>query len=478
MNLYCDNDQKREKTSNSDYRTPYRRDYSRLVHSPSFRRLKCKTQLFPEIESDFFRNRLSHSMEVAQIAKSIALKLNTNYKKLRNGIDYDLVEFAGLAHDLGHPPFGHNGEKALDNFMKKYGGFEGNAQTLRILSKLEKKEKGDNKSRNGFDRLRQDTRLGLNLCYRTLASILKYDKLIPLVRKKNSAVTKGYYHSEKDLIKKIKTNLMGKGFRGKIKTIECQIMDIADDIAYSTYDLEDCLKARFTSPLDLLSLEDKTIRKIIKEKLIPNNIKVSVDDFKYHIYDTFSEIFADEFIDLYKKLPILSKKDKLGWNKLDLIFELYMKKIIGMFLASKRLCDIGYNRVALTSKLVSNFIDGVKFKYNKKYPQLSKVYLEKNTKIKVEIIKQYTFEIVINSPMLKIPRHRGFEIVSKLCSVLDKNPALLPEDFRDVYLYIKNPIEKKRLICDFVSGMTDRYAIEYYGRLFSEKPETIFKPIY
>lgn len=128
--------------SEEPYRTNFRKDYSRLVHCPSFRRLAGKTQLYPGQESDFFRNRLSHSMEVAQIAKSISTRLN-NTQLFSDGskldLDTDLVEFAALAHDIGHPPFGHQGEEALDQCMLDFGGFEGNAQTLRILTKLEKK---------------------------------------------------------------------------------------------------------------------------------------------------------------------------------------------------------------------------------------------------------------------------------------------------------------------------------------------------
>jgi dGTPase len=124
------------------YRTPWRRDYARLIHSPSFRRLQGKTQVFPGHESDFYRNRLTHSLEVAQIAKSIAIRLNAVAEPFRprgTKIEPDIVEFAGLAHDLGHPPFGHNGEEALDECMRDHGGFEGNAQSLRIVSRLEKK---------------------------------------------------------------------------------------------------------------------------------------------------------------------------------------------------------------------------------------------------------------------------------------------------------------------------------------------------
>ena len=177
------------------HRSAFRRDYARLLHSPAFRRLQGKPQLFPSIEHDFFRNRLTHSLEVAQVAKSIALRLNhchCYFREKENQIDTDLVEAAALAHDLGHPPFGHNGERALDDCMKDRGGFEGNAQSLRILSKLSKKEP------------QRSPEVGLNLTHRTLAAIVKYDKRIPIRRKSNESIVKGFYDSEKDLIQRIK----------------------------------------------------------------------------------------------------------------------------------------------------------------------------------------------------------------------------------------------------------------------------------
>ena len=132
--LYTENDRGRPveaREKEKDGRSAFRRDWARLIHSACFRRLQGKTQLFPSDENDFFRNRLTHSFEVAQIASGLALNLNKNNSFLNdNPIDEDLVFFAGLAHDLGHPPFGHNGEKALDLIAADFGGFEGNAQTL------------------------------------------------------------------------------------------------------------------------------------------------------------------------------------------------------------------------------------------------------------------------------------------------------------------------------------------------------------
>ena len=238
--LYSDQDLERERRipgespeavdkNGKSYRSSYRRDYARVLHSPSFCRLQGKTQLFPGSESDFLRNRLTHSLEVAQIAKSIAFRLNCfdeYFSQKGNHIDLDLVETAALAHDLGHPPFGHNGEQALDHCMKDKGGFEGNAQSLRILARSEWRE------HTGPDR----ERIGLNLTYRTLAAVLKYDKCIPVKRLGNEPLVKGYYDSEKELVAKIKTSVLGPNFdKGEpFKTIECHIMDLADDIAYST----------------------------------------------------------------------------------------------------------------------------------------------------------------------------------------------------------------------------------------------------
>jgi dGTPase len=202
VSFYRDGDYERlvpvpQSSESEPYRSHFRRDYARILHSPAFRRLQRKTQLFPGDESDFFRNRLTHSLEVAQIAKSIALRLNHQISQEKGPkagqIDADLVELAGLAHDLGYPPFGHTGEHALHECMHEVGGFEGNAQTLRILSKLEKRQTMGSGTAPDFVEFASgiDQRAGLNLCYRSLAAILKYDNCIPVV---------GGTHLQKDTI--------------------------------------------------------------------------------------------------------------------------------------------------------------------------------------------------------------------------------------------------------------------------------------
>ncbi len=412
--LYRDTDFQRESellSSNSksnEYRSDFRRDYARLIHSSVFRRLQGKTQLFPGIESDFFRNRLTHSLEVAQIAKSIAIKLNKEeefFGNPENQIDLDLVEVAGLAHDLGHPPFGHNGEIALDDHMKEFGGFEGNAQTLRILARLEKKELAKNESHNppyGVGKDGNDYRIGLNLTYRTLASLLKYDSEIPIKREKND-LKKGYYKSETKLVKKIKKSVTGvENFSGKFKTIECQIMDIADDIAYSTYDLEDALKAGFLTPLDMISSEPDILDKISKK--VKKNI--GKDFTSEDVIKVILDIFISQKIFDLGSLGIKVKEKKdptISINPYS-IAEL----VSTIYKASIKLGTIGYLRTQLTSDLVDQFVNGVRLKEkNNDIVALSIIELEEDVRKKVEVLKHYTFESLIMSPKLKIIEYRG-----------------------------------------------------------------------
>jgi dGTPase len=296
--LYTDKDFEREAPPSEKpavgaepYRSNVRRDRARLIHSAAFRRLQGKTQLFPGQDSDFFRNRLTHSLEVAQIAESIAHRLNHTVPFFQqNPIDPDICATAGLAHDLGHPPFGHNGEQALDHCMRDYGGFEGNAQTLRILCRLEKKEvRDDNWLPVGVDESGLDQRLGLNLSYRVLASILKYDHRIPLQREPEDRLRKGYYTCDKPVVDNIKSHVVDVKVRqGQFKTIECQIMDIADDIAYSTYDLEDSFKAGFLSPLEILNSDDNLLTRVARKA----SRALKFDVTKEHVNEVLTIIFG------------------------------------------------------------------------------------------------------------------------------------------------------------------------------------------
>lgn len=454
MKLYDEFDCKRVQPEAEEIalgRSPYRRDFGRLLHSPSFRRLQGKTQLFPGNESDFFRNRLTHSLEVAQIAKGVAQKINAiNAEFTVDPINLDLVEFAGLAHDLGHPPFGHNGERALDQCMIEHGGFEGNAQTLRILSNGEKKVLRDvpgvmdfcGIAPNGTDR-----RLGLNLTYRSLAAILKYDKVIPLRRDHGAKLVKGYYVTEEQLVADIKRHVQGVEHLGSFKTIECQIMDLADDIAYSTYDLEDAMKGGFIHPMEVLA-------KIGDESLL-KKLHAAV---KEEVTDVTEQQVFDAVTDL---LPM----EAGNGNGLQ------------SYTASKLIATNGVLRTEFFSELVGAFILSVYIEVPAGV-RSARILVPRDTRIKIESMKHLSFLLTIMSPGLKVVEYRGEDVVKAIFDALngDNGHQLLPDDLQLPYERLKTTDSKRRLICDFVAGMTDRYAVEFYSRLRAAGA-SIYKPL-
>ena len=316
--LYTDGDEKRRSDKKPStlplehHRTAWRRDYGRLVHSAPFRRLQGKAQLLPGYESDYFRNRLTHSIAVAEVAKTIATRINktplsliaNNWQTLVKGkskwekealdcyfalnkIQHDIVEISSLAHDLGHPPFGHNGEEGLHEAIKEASAnklfFEGNAQTLRIITRQSFRsqdftdDKEDELFPLGISDGGKDLRYGLNLTNRSIASILKYDQQPETIKGNPARNCKGYYKTEQEIVEEIKKNILNglgsnleefykwekeiksKKEEGKensvksaFKTIECSIMDLADDIAYTVHDLDDAFKARLIKPSEFI----------------------------------------------------------------------------------------------------------------------------------------------------------------------------------------------------------------------------------
>ncbi|MDT0203305.1 deoxyguanosinetriphosphate triphosphohydrolase [Nocardioides sp. AE5] len=242
---YTDHDRERivpepPKRVDAPIRTAFERDRARVVHAAASRRLAAKTQVVGPQSDDFVRNRLTHSLEVAQIARDLARAL---------GCHPDITETAALAHDLGHPPFGHNGEKVLDDLSQACGGFEGNAQTLRLLARLESKT---------FDASGQS--VGLNLTRATLDACTKY----PWQR--DAPGTKfGVYDDDLAVFAWLRD-----GITGRRKCVEAQVMDLADDIAYSVHDVEDGIVA---DRIDLTRLtsaaERRTVWATVRDWYLP-----------------------------------------------------------------------------------------------------------------------------------------------------------------------------------------------------------------
>jgi dGTPase len=444
---------------------PFNKDYARLVHAPSFRRLQGKTQLLPGIEDDFFRNRLTHSKEVAQIAAGIARSINSQLQArgIEEQVDVALVEFAALAHDLGHPPFGHNGEAALDKLMLPYGGFEGNAQTLHILASVEAKlvTTGTGQRSSAF---------GLDLTYRTLASILKYDKLIE-PKRKGGDVVKGYYEEEADLVKRIK-RAVAPGSKGKFKTLECSIMDIADDIAYSTYDLEDTLHARFVTPAELLGalFHDKAVRAAVLDKTNKTlkKAKLKVIQSDTELFETAIKVIPSPKIEHDPALESLRSSLSLpAQAALD---------AIAICKSDSRMVNDEVLRTAFTAERVGILLNGLELTLNPQHPALSQVALVRDKLINVELFKHLNFELVIRAPRLAITEQRGKGIVERVFNqlVATDGELLLP-NWRDRYKKATTKHARMRIVCDFVAGMTDRYAVEMHDALLGAG-KTIYKP--
>ena len=345
----------------SKYRSPFQRDRDRIVHSASFRRLKHKTQVFVNTEGDHFRTRITHSIEVAQIARSIS-----KYLKLNE----DLAETLSLAHDLGHTPFGHAGEDALSECMQNYGGFDHNLQTLRIVMFLE----------NKYFKFK-----GLNLTIETLEGLLKHNGPITNTSLVNS--------------------LIGvKSFKNKINfstypSLEAQISSISDDIAYNNHDIQDGINANLFKLEELIEIEFfKEIYLKYKKKINKTNYKIATYQI---IRDSIDLMIRDLISNMKKNLKVKSKNNKPNLNKSVVCFSKkiqYSEDQIRSFLRTKM-----YNNTSVVRK-----------------------------------------------------NQKGKTVIKKLFKIIKSKPKKFLS---------KNDLSKDkfRAISDFISGMTDRYAINLYN---------------
>jgi dGTPase len=352
------------KEPTSKYRSPFQRDRDRIIHSASFRRLKHKTQVFVNTEGDHFRTRITHSIEVAQIARSVAKYLNLNE---------DLAETLSLAHDLGHTPFGHAGEDALNECMENYGGFDHNLQTLRIVMFLE----------NKYFKFK-----GLNLSIETLEGLLKHNGPAEDTTLINS--------------------LIGlKTFKGKINfntypSLEAQISAISDDIAYNNHDIQDGIKANLFKLEELVEIDFfKSIYIKYKNKINKRNYKIATYQI---IRDSIDLMIRDLLTNIQKNLKELKIKSAKD--------------------------------VAKTDQLVVSFSDRLQNS-------------EKEIRLFLRT-KMYNNKLVLSK------NQRGKVIIKKLFNIIKTNPKkFLSKD--------QLTRDKFRAISDFISGMTDRYAINLYN---------------
>ena len=348
-------------------RTCFMRDRDRIIHSSAFRRLKYKTQVFVHHEEDYFRTRLSHSLEVSQLSRSISKVFNIND---------DLTESISLSHDLGHTPFGHAGEEVLNKKMKGKGGFNHNYQALKILTVLEKKYLD-------FD--------GLNLTFETLDGILKHNGPI-------KSVLPSYIQSFINF------------FGGEKKTqgsFEAQIAAICDDIAYNNNDIDDGLYA------GLFEIEELNELEIINDALKKINLKKSKEyrRIKYELIRKLINIMVDDLIRNTKQ-NIQNFKIK------------------------------NCNEILELDKPLVIFGDEMKNK-------------EKNLKV---FLKNKMY----NHPKVKTMNFKAKKIVSDLFDLYIDEPYLLPSGWRN----FKNKNEKYVNVSDYISGMTDNYAINIHKKYF------------
>jgi dGTPase len=420
-------------TSNSD--SEAQRDRARILHSASFRRLQSKTQVLNLGESDFYRTRLTHSLEVAQIGSGICEKLREIYADNKAYSEWIpslcQIEAICLAHDIGHPPFGHGGEVALNYYMKDHGGFEGNGQTLRIVTKL-----GEYSADCGIDITRR-TALGL-LKYPVMhKEVANYQQAAMLASRINIDVMKppkcilddeeaildwileGLPTSDKQKLRSIKSYSKNSPLKGhkksQFKGFDTSIMELADDISYGVHDLEDALALKLV-----------TERQWIEE--------------------------------------VSGKAQENEWFKTK---ETFFKE--------KLFSEYSTDRKHAISTLIAYFIPRISIETQAGFetPLLKyQAVMESDAKELLSLLKSFVFKNVIERPELQTLEYKGQQMILSLFEVLEANPKrLLPTLTYELY---NNADNKKRIICDYISGMTDSYATKLYHKLFSPDIGSIF----
>lgn len=433
-----------------DTRSEFEIDYSRVVHSASFRRLQGKTQIFNLGDSDFYRTRLTHSMEVAQIGVSLLKQLRKKVTPTQGRIlpPSELILVLGLSHDLGHPPFGHGGEVALNYCMREHGGFEGNGQSLRIAAKLEKFS-----TSHGFDFTRRAL-LGL-LKYPVSFSSVNNLSFAPSLKEnaghgvyfagKTCFPPKCVMESENDVLDFIFAPIddherklfqatqpdkfeSGRHKKSIHKSLDCSIMDLADDISYGVHDLEDAIA------MNLIS------RKEFRRHCGHNVAQIFLVNLKERYPDEFPEASSDA---LYEKF-------------LDGLFgqetrKRFISRLVHFFVSRTELKEI----VGLKEPLLSLRAD---------LPDIEKQFLDS--------LKSMVKEEVVYSPHVQHLEFKGQQMVVSVFTAIANSPErFLPTIEKERFV---NSGKNIRIVCDYVAGMTDSFLLRLYERLFSPRMGSLF----
>lgn len=363
-------------------RTAFQRDRDRIIHSSAFRRLKYKTQVFVYHEGDYFRTRLTHSLEVAQIARSVSRVL---------GLDEDLAEALALAHDLGHTPFGHAGEKALDACMCEYGGFDHNAQTLRIITKLEERYVS-------FD--------GLNLSWEMLEGIVKHNG--PLITQARAA---------EDLPRAIVEYAQAQDLELHTHaSAEAQVAALADDIAYNNHDIDDGLRAGLFTVDDLLSVP-----------LVGDVFRAAMD----------AAPMAEDGRIIQEAIRTL-----IGRMVNDLIAETKTRVAASGVQSVEEVRALDHPIAAFSPEMTEN--DAA--------------------------LKAFLFERMYRHYRVNRMSSKARRIVQNLFEIMHEEPELMPPEWQ-IGCDQPGGLKTARRVCDFIAGMTDRFAILEHRRLFDLNAE-------
>jgi dGTPase len=401
-------------------RTPFERDRARVVHAAASRRLAAKTQVVGPQSDDFVRNRLTHTLEVAQVARDLGRTL---------GCDPDIVETAALAHDLGHPPFGHNGERALDEVSDACGGFEGNAQTLRILTRLEAKTFAGTS-----DAARS---VGLNLTRATLDASTKYpwpraqadephgshaDGTLRSVRKF------GVYDDDLDVF-----GWLRDGVAGRRRCLEAQVMDLADDVAYSVHDLEDGV---VSGKIDLAWLTDPGERAdvwaTVRDWYLPG-----VDDDE-----------MDAALRLLQEMVTWPRTPYDGSRRALAALKDLTSDLIGLFCTQVR------------DATIQAYGDRPLVRYS------ADVVVPRVTETAVAALKGVAAHYVMRADDRVAVLERQLEVVTELVSLLTlRGPALLMPAFRADFEAAGSDAARLRVVVDQVASLTDASAVDWHARL-------------